>query len=319
MWKSEPDKSGTMKKILASACFLIAASAWGQNQFHLGQYMIHQPFINPAAITASEHLNAALFYRNQWMGFEGAPEVGGLNVNMPLGAEKNNYIGLTVIRDQIGINTSHQISGTYAYRIRTGNYARLSFGMSATLNLLQSDLNALLIQDAADPLFQANSPTFAMPNFKFGVYFQRKRFYAGLSLPNILENSVIYADGIAPVTEFDFNSMHYYLHAGYKWRMGEKHALNTSFLVKEVGGAPVQGDVNIQAMFNDRFGIGTSWRSSGEVLGILTVNVVPEFLISYAYEFNYGRIGTYSSGSHEILMVYRFVPPKTTVIEVPRF
>jgi len=38
-----------------------------QNQFHLSQYMVHQPFINPGAVGAFESLNGSLFYRTQWV------------------------------------------------------------------------------------------------------------------------------------------------------------------------------------------------------------------------------------------------------------
>ncbi len=308
-----------MNPIFYLLMLIFATQAEAQNQFHMGQYMVHQPFVNPAAMSASNQVNAAIFYRDQWLGFEGAPTMTGLNVNMPLGERKSNFVGITVVRDQIGVNTSHQLCGSYTYKIKTGNIASLAFGMAATLHLMQSDFDQLIIRDEDDPLFQASTPTFAMPNFKFGIYFQRKRFYAGFSIPNMLENTVIYSAGVSPVTEFDFNSMHYYLHAGNGWKVGGNHMLNTSFLIKEVGGAPVQADINLQFMFNQKIGIGTSWRTSGEVLGIFTLNVLPELLLSYAYEYNYNRIGGYSAGTHELLAVYRFVPPKNTVIEVPRF
>jgi type IX secretion system PorP/SprF family membrane protein len=310
-----------MKRHLLLAGLLVGCAATGlaQNQFHLGQYMVHQPFINPASMTAQQYANGALFYRHQWAGFDGAPVVQGFSFNSPVGKEKKNALGITVIRDQIGVTTAHQIAANYAYKIRTGMRSSLSFGMSATLSLLQSNFTQLNLQQGNDPLFSANTTTFAMPNFRFGMYYHRKGFYAGLSIPNLLENTVVYTDGIAPLTRFDFNAMHYFLHIGQRFNVGNNHQINMSTLVKEVGGAPVQVDVNAQFLYNQRVGFGTSWRSSGEVLGILSIFVMPELMLSYAYEHNYAQIGKFSSGTHEVMLLYRFVPPKVPVVEVPRF
>lgn len=310
-----------MKKHMLVICLtlILAVPALAQNQFHLGQYMVHQPFINPAAMTAQQYMNGALFYRHQWAGFDGAPVVQGFSINSPVGKEKKNALGLTVIRDQIGVTTAHQIAGSYAYKIRTGRQSNLSFGMSATLSLMQSNFTQLNLQQGNDPLFSSNTSTFAMPNFRFGMYYQRKNFYAGLSVPNLLENTVVYSDGIAPLTRFNFNGMHYYLHIGQRFNVGNNNQINMSTLVKEVGGAPVQVDVNAQFLYNQRVGFGASWRTSGEVLGILSIYFMPELLLSYAYEHNYAQIGKFSSGTHEVMLVYRFVPPKVPVVEVPRF
>lgn len=317
MWKS--GRAKIFAVIFAAGALLTSTEGRTQSQFHLGQYMVHQPFINPAAMSSSQYVNAALFYRNQWVGFDGAPVVQGVNFVFPFGKTKNQFAGITIIRDEIGISKSHQISAAYAYRIRTGNLSRLSFGLTGTVNLLQSNYGLLHVHDASDPLFQNNTPTFVMPNFKFGMYFQRKGFYAGLSLPNILENSIIYSNGLVPATEFDVSAIHFYFHTGYSFSLKNNHKLNVSTMVKEVGGAPVQGDVNAQILFNNRFGLGASCRTSGEVLGIVSFKFMQFFQLSYAFEYNYAKLGSYSNGTHEALLIYQFIPPKTAIIEVPRF
>ncbi len=293
-------------------------SVKAQNQFHMGQYMVHQPFLNPASMASFNHLNAALFYKNQWTGFEGAPTIQGLNVSAPIG-KKKSFIGLTLIHDKIGINDATEISGTYAYKLKTSLKSRLVFSLTASLNLIQSDLAELHIQDQNDPLFIANSPTFALPNFKFGSYFYKKKFYVGFAVPNILENKVVYSTGLEGEAGFNFDNLHYYLHSGYTWALSQKTDLNTSFLVKEVKGSPLQFDINAQAMFDKKFGIGVSYRSSQELLAMASFRLIPELLFSYGYEFNFAELGNYSSGTHEILLTYAFNPPSKPIIAIPRF
>lgn len=297
---------------------LVGSTSFAQNQFHISQYAIHQPFINPASIGSFSEINMALIYKNQWTGFDGAPRLGGFNYNMPLGKEQKNFIGVNVIADQVGINTSTEISGSYAYKIKTGQNSRLIFGMSASLNLVRADLAEITAIDANDPLYTTNSPTFALPNFKFGSYFFRKNFYVGFVVPNILENKVIDADGI-PEGDFSFNpeNMHYYLHGGYRWRVKDKHDVIFSSLIKEVSGSPVQVDFNINTMFKDRFGVGLSYRTSNEVMANVQMYVIPQLLISYGFEYGFTALNSFYTGTHEIMMVYR-VKSSNPTIAFPR-
>lgn len=307
-----------MKRLAYILLLLLPAIGMAQNRMHLGQYMVHQPFFNPASIASYENLNGALIYKNQWMQFEGAPTVQGLNVNAPIKKGKH-FIGLTVLNDQIGINNSTEISGSYAYKIKTGIRSRLSFGVSAMVNLMQSDYAELHIQDANDPMFQANSPTYAMPNFSFGAYYYRRRFYAGLAIPNLLENKIIYSDGYSGETEFNASNLHYYLHVGKQWVLGPKWDLNTSTLFKEVEGASLQMDFNIQTMYKKKVGVGASYRTSNELLAMATIDVIDGLRLSYGYEFNFSDIGDYSTGTHEIILVYNYMPPNEPVVVIPRF
>lgn len=303
-----------MKRILIAILALTSFQGFSQNQFHIGQYAIHQPFINPASIGTFDEINMALVYKNQWVGFEGAPHLGGFNYNMPVGKQHKNFIGVNAIMDKVGINTSTEISGSYAYKIRTGENSRLIFGLSASVNLVKADLANVTTIDVNDPLYTNNSPTFALPNFKFGAYFYKKNFYAGFVIPNILENKVIDNNG-GPKGEFSFNAanMHYYLHAGYKWRIKDKHNVIFSTLIKEVSGSPLQIDFNINTMFKDRFGLGISYRTSNELMANIQVYIVPQLLLSYGYEYGFSALNDFYSGTHEVMMVYRINSTNPTI------
>ncbi|MEX1001140.1 MAG: PorP/SprF family type IX secretion system membrane protein [Crocinitomicaceae bacterium] len=304
-----------MRKIFTLlAVVLFTFSAMSQNQFHIGQYAIHQPFINPASIGSFDEINMALVYKNQWVGFDGAPHLGGFNYNMPLGKKRKHFIGLNTIMDQIGINTSTEISATYAYKVKTGDKSRLIFGLSTSLNLIKADLAEISTIDANDPLYTSNSPTFALPNFKFGSYFFRENFYVGFVMPNILENKVIEYNG-NPKGEARFNlkNIHLYLHGGYKWRIKDKHNVVFSSLIKEVSGSPLQIDFNINTMFKDRFGFGLSYRSSNELMANIQIYIVPELLLSYGYEYGFSALNNFYSGTHEVMMIYRINSSNPTI------
>lgn len=291
-----------------------------QNQINMGQYMIHQPFVNPAAIASYNKLTFAGFYRSQWMKFEGAPVTQGFNAIIPLKKYKHT-LSLTGTHDAIGINRNSEVSLGYAYSFKVGLNAYLSFGVSASLDLLQADYTLLHTIDQNDPLFQTQTPLVPLPDFKFGTYFFKNRFYAGFTVPNLLNNKIIYtSSGVSTGnSKFDVKDLHYYFHMGYSFLLNEKFDLNVSTLVKEVSGAPIQFDINTQLMYKKVFGFGLSYRTSKEALGILSLQIIPSLKFAYAYEYNLGEIGDYSSGSHEVMLIYQLTPPNETVVSVPRF
>jgi type IX secretion system PorP/SprF family membrane protein len=304
--------------ILAAALFT-GVNSFAQNQFHVSQYMMHHSFINPGAIGNSNALNGAIFYRNQWSGMDGAPTVMGLNFNKPFTKGKN-HLGFTVVHDQIGVSKNFEFTLTYAYRMKLGINKYLSLGLSATVSLMQSNLATVQTTDANDPIFSSNTPTFTMPNAKFGAYYFSPKFYVGFAIPNLLENKVIYNTTYTGVTEFNPENLHYYLHSGYSFALSEDFDLNPSVLLKQVAGSPLSIDINVQMMYKKKFGVGASFRTSNELIGLLNYQITDSFRLGYAYDFNWGQLGSFSKGSHEVMLIFRHMEKKgIPAIESPRF
>ena len=309
-------------KTLALTLFLGLFSLIGiaQNQYHMSQFMLHQPFINPAAQASYQTLNGALFYKTQWTGFIGAPKIAGFNINKALGQTKNNSLGFTLVNDQIGVNNTNDLSLNYAYRIKTGAASYLSLGLGASVMLIQSNLGEVHTITSDDPVFSGNTQTFVMPNFKFGAYFFKDKFYVGFTSPNLLKNRITFGTELEGSTEFDFANVHFYLHSGYQFELKEDLDLMTSVIFKNVSGAPLQVGFNAQLVFNKKFGIGGSYRTSNEATVLANYQLIPELRLGYAYDYNFDQIGDYSSGTHEIMLIYNLVnQSQIPIIEVPRF
>ncbi len=281
--------------------------------------MLHQAFMNPAAIGSYGNLNGAAFYKNQWTGFEGAPTFQGFNISSPIKGSAN-HLGFTFVNDRIGINTNMDISGIYAYKIKTSQKSRLVFSLAASARLIQSRYSELETDIANDPLFQQNSPMVLQPNFKFGSYFYTKKFYFGLAVPNLLKNSLAYDGSYQGNTEFDFNDMHFYVHSGYTFDLSDQVTLAPSVMIKQVSGAPTQMDINVHAVFKKKFGIGASFRSSKEIAAMLNYQIAKSFKLAYAYDFTFSELSNYSAGSHEIMLLFNMVEKKgRPAIEAPRY
>lgn len=311
-----------MKKLL---CFLFlnvffSLSMVSQNQYHLSQFMMHQPFINPAAQGSYNNLNGAVFYKTQWTNFAGAPEIAGFNINGPLGQAQKSSLGLTMVKDKIGINNNYDVSGNYSYRLKTGEKNYLVLGVGASLMMMQSNTSEIHTIMASDPVFSGNTKVFFMPNFKFGAYFYAHRFYAGITTPNLLKNRITFGNELQGSTEFDSKNIHLYIHSGYQFLLNSDLDLMTSIIAKNVSGAPLQLGINSQLLYKKKIGFGTAYRTSKELTLLVNYQIIPELKMGYAYDLNLGTIGLYSNGTHEIMLIYNIVADKKIpIIEVPRF
>lgn len=307
-----------MKNIIVITALLMTSWGFGQSRFHITQYMMHQPFINPAAMGIYDNMNGSVFYKNQWTGFDGAPKLIGFNFNSPIGG-LSNRLGLTVINDRIGVNSHTDLSAAYAYTLKINDNSNLTFGAAATLRLTQSDY-ADVETTIADPEFQANTPTLAMPNFKFGAYYKVNRFYVGISLPNLLKNTIEYNTDFKGRTSFDLSDWHFYLHSGYSFKLSDNVDLNVSTILKHVSGAPFQADISTVCMIKQRFGIGVNYRTSQDLSGILRFRLNPMLEMGYSYDFTFSELNNFSSGSHEIMLIFDiYGKDKTPDSAMPRY
>ena len=305
-----------IKKIFFTLLFLtFGLITYSQNQFHMSQSMMYQPFINPAVIGSYDNLNGALFYKNQWTGFDGAPEIGGFSINTPI-KKTNHSIGLTVVNDRVGISNNSEIFAAYSYKLKFNNSNYVTLGIAGSMMLMQSNLAELDIIQESDPIFQSNTRTFVMPNAKFGAYYFRNKFYFGLAMPNLFKNNI----EISQFTNFDPSNIHYFIHSGYQFDINKDWEAQTSVLFKHVAGAPLQVDINGQFVYNNLIGVGLCYRTSQELTAMLNYRISGQLKVGYAYDYNMRTIGNYSNGTHEIVLLFDLIKEKTTpIIEVHRF
>ncbi len=307
-------RSSFLLLILSLACL----SGRGQNQYHVSQYMLHQPFVNPASVGSYNTMNGALFYKHQWAGIDGAPRFGGIDINNPLG--DNAMIGLGVVYDKVGVNENTDISARYAYRLQLNDNLHLALGVAASMRVMQSDYSTLP-EVATDPSFNANTSTIIQPNFKFGGYLFSDKFYVGFAIPNLLKNDINrQGAGFEGTSEFDPSDMHQYLHFGAKFAINDKLELNPSMMLKNVSGSPLQLDVNAHIVYDDKIGFGISYRTSQELIGLLNYRITEVWKLGYAYDFGMSNLGQYTSGSHELMLVFTMKQQKArALIQAPRY
>ena len=161
---------------IGSSCGVLA-----QQDPLYSQYMFNTLAFNPAYAGSAEVFTLMALSRHQWVGFEGAPATQTFLAHSPLKKE-SMALGFTAVNDRIGPSRQTAFYGDYAYRIRTGDDARLSFGLRGGVELYQADIAALSTVEV-DPA-NVNIQGEVLPNFGFGLFWHSVRYYAGFSARN---------------------------------------------------------------------------------------------------------------------------------------
>lgn len=299
-----------MKKLYIIVVFLIATQMYGQQDPQYTQYMYNMNVINPAYAGSRENLSFGLLYRTQWTGIDGAPQTGTFFGHLPVGEKVG--LGLSVISDQIGPVQETNAYADFSYTLKLGGPHRLAFGIKAGATFHDIGLNNIDLIDPDDPLFEnINSTT---PNVGAGVFYYTDNYYVSFSVPNILNSVHLDANGFKLGSE----TQHYFLTAGYVFQVSPNAKLKPSFLVKSAFDAPTSYDVNLNALFFEKFEVGASYRLDDSFSGLVNFAITPTMRIGYAYDAVTSDIKRYAPASHEFMLLFDLNFPKN-VSRSPRY
>ncbi len=312
----------TLKHFYLLILVVTASNAVAQNAPHYSLYTLQQSVINPAALGSYNYMNGGLLFKKQWVGIDKAPTTFVFDINTPLG-KTNNALGLNLVSDKFGYTSSTQITVNYAYRLRLSYKNFVSFGVGAMANLYSANLSKVPTKDANDPLLNGDIATQFTPNFKFGAYYFTDNFYFGLGMPNLLSTTYVASsiNNYSASTAFDYNQLHFFVHSGWQTNLGRNVKLMPSVMLKQVAGAPLQIDANVQFMLYSKLGIGASYRTMGTYIGLLNIQASKQLNIAYAYNYHTGALSPYTSGSHEVLLGFKLIntTKKMIPVDCPHF
>ncbi len=320
-----------MRKIytLVTLLVFIVSTVSAQQDAMFTKYMFNSLVYNPAYAGAKDHMAIGLLHRTQWWGIDGAPQTQSLTMHTPL---KNNRVGVgfSAFNDVIGPTQSIGANLSYAYRIPMGK-GKLSIGVQAGALNWRADWSKLSLADGQiDEAFAEEQPSFWLPNFGAGVYYYTKHFYAGFSVPHLLEHDLRDKEEINTAI-YARQYRHYYIATGAAIPLrGDALIFKPSILVKTVGlfsalnkdeefqqvGSPTEFDIDISFLFYQTFWIGSSFRSAVEAFNDTSSFDSVDIWASYylmnglrigaAYDYTLTKLQQPAQGSFEVMLGYEF-------------
>ncbi|WP_181306666.1 type IX secretion system membrane protein PorP/SprF [Rufibacter sp. XAAS-G3-1] len=316
-----------MKRLLIiSIAMLGAVSSWAQHRAQFSQYIFNQLVINPAYAGSKETLTINAFHRTQWVGLQGSPNTQSFSID---GLTNNSRIGLGfhATRDEIFAQNRKNIEVDAAVKVPVSETGVLSFGLAAGVSHFAVDGTKLVTgNDQDDPaVVNAQKETTWSPSLKAGIFFHTERFYAGVSVTDLL--------GIDKDINYD-PERHYFLNVGYVANISRNIKVKPSIMLKENFDGPTNVDFNAFFLFGERIWLGGSYRtamnifkndfegkglsSKDALVAIAELYVTKRLRLGYAYDFTlHSNLNDLST--HEISVGYSFLKKEETKMVTPRY
>lgn len=282
-------------------------------------YMYNTLVINPGYAGSRDALTITALHRSQWVDYKGAPVVQTLTMHSPLRNEHLG-IGLSISNDKIGPTNNTSAVVDFAYIMKLTKKSKLALGISAGADMFKANLGSVLLDQQSDPSFQNNVNNRITPNFGFGAYYSRDRFYAGLSIPKIIQNNYSDLNQTAGNVLAGQEQRHYFFIAGAMIKMSDVLEFKPTTLVKATAGSPIQADVTASFLIASKVLLGAMYRT-GDAVGLLVgLDITQQFHVGYSYDYSYGLTNfKYHQGSHEIMLRYDFIFSSKKQIHTPRY
>ena len=310
-------------KIILAACLSLllfgTVNVKAQYDAMFTQYMFNEMFINPAYAGSKDAMAVTALHRQQWVNFPGRPITTTFSMHGPIVNEKMGF-GLSFLNEKIGVLNRNLAYLSYSYKIKAGKNGSLAFGLQGGIHNQINKFANLKATEDGDIQVSQNSPSVYAPNFGFGMYYSDKVNYVGLSIPRMIDDQMKFESNgdFTKVNKMSPQKFHYYLTLGRVFKLTDDLKLKGQAMIKAVQNAPLQFDVNANFLIKEMIWAGLSYRSGDAASAILGVQINPQFVVSYSYDYTLSQIQKYSQGSHELALSYVFMFKGKKVV-TPRY
>lgn len=285
---------------LITFCILPALA---QQEAMFSFYYWNRQLLNPAVVGSSGDLNATLIHRSQWVGFPGAPVTQSLTLDAPVVGDAVS-LGLSVLNDKAGPVRNLALMLDYAFRLHLSSSWHLALGIKAGFNDYVFSLADLTTLNP-DRAFAKNDSQLDL-NVGFGAFLSHRRLSLGLAMPRIMENKFDYA-----LSGSSTEVRHYYLSGSCEQPLTARFSLRPTALLKVTSGAPVEGDLTLTCLYDQRYWLGIMGRSR-EGIGLQCGAFLGDhWALGYAFDWSLANTtGHTNAGSHELMLHYQYARHK---------
>jgi len=294
-----------MRKFTAILLFTMiagSASLQGQQLPQFTQYMFNDFVINPAIAGVQNYYQIRTTHRFQWVGMADPPLTNSIAFYGPNEKLDMGYGGY-IYNDVTGPTSRTGFTGSYAYNIALTTEMRLSMGISLSMLQYRVDGTQLNPKDVSDPAILNMVSTSYMPDAGLGAYLYAEEFYVGLSLAQLLNNKVEIFDNKDGLNRL---KTHFNMTAGYRYDINRDWALEPSVQFKGTAPREISFDITAKVNWQKIVWGAVSYRYHETVALLVGYSYEDTFIFGYAYDIGINSIRKYNTGTHELMIGYRF-------------
>lgn len=282
--------------------YILHFTSVAQQLPQFSQYLINDYVINPAIGGSRNYFEAKTNHRYQWIGITDAPRTYIFSLNGPV--YKTMGVGGYVYTDITGPTrrTGGQLSYTYHFKISE----TIKLGLGTSLGVLQFAIDGAKItgKEVGDIALSSGVQSVTVADAAAGLYLYSDKWYFSASAPQLLRNNIQF------FSEYKNNLSrlvnHYFIMAGYRYDLNESIAVAPSFLVKYVSPVPVQIEPTLRLIYKDQVWIAGSYRTQDAITACIGYTFQQNITFGYSYDMTMTNLKNYSTGTHEIMLGFRF-------------
>ena len=292
--------------ILFVLCFLkfgIFSGAFSQQMPYYTQFKPNNIFLNPAVTGTKRMLDARINFRKQWAGFDDSPVTKGFAVNSRL--TRGMGLGINYYNDKTGPTKRSDLSFAYSYHAKFDD-VELSAGLAYEMLRYSLDGSKLHPHTPYDNLLDLTAMQKKKVNdASAGLLFYNDRFHLGISLLNLLEPSVNFAEKTDTLHKTKIHMVpHVYGTVGYNWSGQPDWIWENSIQVLYASANPMTVDYNLRLHYKQKLLAGISVRLKDAIAFHIGATFMEEFHVSYSYDLIVSSMRYGQSGSHEVMLAW---------------
>jgi len=145
-----------------------------------------------------------------------------------------------------------------------------------------------------------------VPDASFGVNVYTDRGFIGFSFNHLFHNRLNTEIFSSNSPSFGYLKNHLFVSTGYRFDLNSSLEIEPSMLLKIVNPLPAQLDITARFIYQKEVWLGLQYRIQDAFVVTVGYEYKRRIQIGYSYDFTMSNIKKYSTGSHEVMLGYRF-------------
>ncbi|HXC03711.1 MAG TPA: type IX secretion system membrane protein PorP/SprF [Bacteroidia bacterium] len=259
---------------------------------------------NPAFTGIKKNFNLLTDYRQQWVGFEGAPVTQSIMLDSRLWKGRLGVAG-EVVSDETGPYRRMIYDLNAAYHIKFPDVV-LSFGASFNENKTFWDARLVSVHNSQDPTVDRNLVDAKwIPNANFGILLHNDRYLVGISAVNLLENHALFYTGILGHSAQVTLKPNYYFNVGYNYGLNPDFIWQNTLIAMYSSASAIGLEYNLKLNMKKMLWFGLDIRLGDALAFQGGVILMDKIQIGYSYDFVTIPLNSYQKGTNEVTLVYK--------------
>jgi len=272
------------------------------------QFPSDELLFNPAVAGTKRIYDIRLDYRKQWVGMTDAPTTEGLSLNYRMMGGRMG-LGGYFYQDHTGPTQRNDYTLCYAYHLKLPDLV-VSLGIAGSMMEYLVDGSKVIVHQQNDPALNLAMTSHAWsPEASAGVYMYNDRWKLGLSVTNLLSSKENLYKSYPSPQDTNLSGIvglvsHFNGYISYNFSGNPNYVWQSSIFVTQTTAVPLYLAYSLRVHIKERFYVGLSYRVKDAIALDLGMIFQGRIQVCYSYDYITSPLGNYTSGSHEVTLIY---------------